>query len=215
MSRKTKAAEFIQAEYPVTVTGRNFLVTEPMRNYAIEKIAKIDKFNIRIIDVNILMEIQKLEQRVEIVLKVDHILVRSEAVSDDMYISIDKAVDKMQTQLRKYRTRIREHQARGVREVDMAVNFYRSPTEAELGVEDFDEIKESDPQAELIERYRPHSISKRETIAVKTLTYAEAIMKMELSGDGFMLFRSEEDQKLKVIYRNEDGNFGIIEPALK
>ncbi len=213
MSRKTKAAEFVY-EYPVNVTGRNFVVTEPMREYALEKISKIEKFNIRIIDVTILMEIQKLEQRVEVILKVGHILIKSLAVSNDMYVSIDKAVDKVQTQLRKYRSRIREHQARGISEIDMDVNIYRIPTEAELDLEEFERVGELNGEQELVERYRPHPVVKQETIAVKTLTKGEAIMKMELSGDPFLLFRGEEDQKLKIIYKNEDGNFGIIEPSL-
>jgi putative sigma-54 modulation protein len=209
MSRKTKAAEFLQQEYPIVVTGRNFPVTEPMKNYAIEKIAKIDRFNIRIVDVSVVMDIQKQLQRVEIVVKVDHILVRSEAVSDDMYASIDKAVDRIQTQLRKYHSKIRDHQAKGIRAIEMDVDVYRPLTEEELSME----ALANQERQELIERYRPRQIVKREVMPIKTLNHSEAVMKMELGGAPFMIFRSEEDSKLKVIYLREDGNFGIIETS--
>jgi len=48
---------------------------------------------------------------------------------------------------------------------------------------------------------------------LKTLSYQEAVMKLDLSHDPFMLFVNETDQKLKVIYRREDGDYGIIEPS--
>jgi putative sigma-54 modulation protein len=44
------------------------------------------------------------------------------------------------------------------------------------------------------------------------LTADEAVMKMDLSGDKFMVYKSEEDQKLKVIYRRRDGDYGLISP---
>ncbi len=58
----------------------------------------------------------------------------------------------------------------------------------------------------------PHEIVEQEKRPLKTLTFDEALMKMELSGDAFLLFKSEEDQKLKVIYRRSDGHYGVIDP---
>ena len=50
-----------------------------------------------------------------------------------------------------------------------------------------------------------------ETRVLKILTTEEAMMKMDLSGDKFLVYRGEEDRKLKVIYRRDDGNYGIIQ----
>lgn len=205
MTRKAVAAKFQDDVYDISVTGRHVLVTEPMKDYAIEKILKIDRFNNRIIDVNVVMDIQKLDHRVDITLKVDQTFIKSSASSDNMYASIDKAVDRLEAQLRRYKGRLHEHQMKGLPVIDMNVNVLEQLNEVN------DEI-ESESGVRLIDEYRPHKIISRETRPLKTLNNDEAIMKMELSGDFFMIFRGEDDHKLKVIYRRNDGNFGIIEP---
>lgn len=210
MSRKSKAAEFIEEKYNITVTGRNVLVTEAMKQYAREKISKIERFNIPIIDVVVTMDIQRYENRVDIVLKVDHILIYGEGRTEDMYGSIDQAVDKVQSQIRRYHRRIRDHQAKGIKAIDMNVNVVRNPREQEL-MDLNGEIEEENART-LMDRYRPHEIVSRETMPLKMLTYDEAIMKMELTGERFLIFRNQEDMKLKVIYRRKDNHFGIIEP---
>jgi putative sigma-54 modulation protein len=210
MNRKALAAKFQDDVYDITVTGRHVLVTDAMKDYAIDKIVKIDRFNARIIDVNIVMDIQKLDHRVDITLKVDHVFIKASATSENMYASIDKAVDKIETQVRRYKDRINEHQKKGGAVIDMNVNILETPTNAVL--KELNDDIESESSVRLIDGYRPHKILSRETRPLKTLNGHEAVMKMELSGDFFMIFRGEEDQKLKVIYRRNDGNFGIIEP---
>lgn len=212
MNRKAKAAEFLEVGYNITVTGRHVQITDAMKDYAMEKVAKIERFSHRIIDVIVTMDIQKLDHRVDIVLKVDHTKIKSTAITPDMYASIDKAVDKIQTQLRRYKTKLQDHQAKGRAVVDMSVNVVRHAREDEL-VELNDEI-ENETRRRLVDKYQPHVIESREVHALKTLSDGEAIMKMELSGDVFLIFRSEEDRKLKVIYRRDDGNYGIISPEL-
>ena len=209
MKGKQKAAEFLGEGYQIHVTGRDVQVTEAMKNYAMEKVAKIERFTQRIIDVHITMEIQKLEHRVDIVLKVDHVKIKSQAVSTDMYVSVDQAVGKIEKQLRRYKKRIQDHTAKGVQVIDLKVNVLKRPEEEEL-LDINQEIEEANVH-DMVEKYRPHEIVEQETSPLKTLTYDEAIMKMELSGDTFLIFRHEVDTKLKVIYRRKDGNFGIIE----
>ncbi|MFQ5728945.1 MAG: ribosome hibernation-promoting factor, HPF/YfiA family [Waddliaceae bacterium] len=209
MKGKAKAAEFTGEGYKIHVTGRDVLITDAMKAYAIEKISKIEKFSARIIDVQVMMNIQKLEHRVDISLKVDHIKIKSQASSTDMYASIDKAIEKIERQLRRYKARIREHTAKALNIVDLKVNVLKRPEEEELI--DINMDIEDQNQRAMIEKYTPHEIVKQETRPLKTITQEEAIMKMELSGDVFLIFRDEIDQELKVIYRRKDENFGIIE----
>lgn len=208
MSNKSKASEFVNDTYDINVLGRNVLVTDAMKDYAIEKVSKIDKFSHRIIDVHITMDIQKLEHRVDIIMKVDHVKIKSSASSEDMYASIDLATDKLQQRLLKYKKRLQEHAAKPLSSIDMNVNVVNM-SEDEVAVIN-DEI-ESENRRKLMDSYHPHKIITQETRPLKILTHTEAIMKMDLSGDNFLIFRSEEDQKLKVIYRRNDGHFGIIE----
>ncbi len=176
-----------------------------MRSYALEKISKIERFMNRIIDVNVLMDIQKLDHQVEIIMRAGNFKIISRAATTDMYASIDKAVDKLEAQILRYKSKIQDHHAKGRAVVDMTVNVIRRPLDGE--------DLEFDEEIEGFELGKPHRVVKQETRPLKILTNDEAIMKMELSGDTFLIFKNEDDQKLKVIYRRADGNFGIIEPS--
>lgn len=210
MSRKSKAAEFLEEAYNISVTGRHVVVTDAMKDYAIEKVSKIERFSDRIIDVVVTMDVQKHEQRVDIVLKVNHLKIKSQAISDNMYTSIDKAVHKLETQLLKYKNKLQDHQTKGIAAIDMKVNILRSASEEEL-LDLNDEI-ESENRNRLMDKYIPHKIVSKATRPLKTLTDGEAIMKLDLSGDSFLIYRSEETRQLKVIYRRTDGDFGVIQP---
>lgn len=211
MNRKTKIAEFLEAGYNIHVTGRHMHVTDAMKDYAIEKVSKIERFSPRIIDVNIIMDIQKLEHRAEIILKVGNIKIRGQAISEDMYLSIDRATTKIEAQLRKYKTKLEDHhQASLHKDVEMNVNIFGTPREEELA--EINSEIEAQNARELLARYRPPQIVSRETMPLKILNLEDAVMILELSDNIFLLYRSAEDMRLKVIYRRDDGTFGIIEP---
>jgi putative sigma-54 modulation protein len=209
MSRKSKAAEFLEETYNITITGRHVDVTEPLRDYVLEKIAKIERFSHHIIDVVVALEAQKLEHRVDIVAKIDNTKIKAQASTDNMYASIDKAVDKLETQLKKYKNKLHDHHGLKAEEATMKVNILRSIKEDEVNVIN-DEIEE-ESRRRLIDKYHPHKIVDKEVHSLKTLADGEAILKMDLSGDAFMVYRSEEDRGLRVIYRRDDGDFGVIE----
>ncbi|MEI8124203.1 MAG: ribosome-associated translation inhibitor RaiA [Parachlamydiaceae bacterium] len=210
MNRKSKSAEFVDEGYRIAVTGHNVMVTESMKDYVIEKVSKIEKFTHRIIDVTILMDVQKHEHRVDIVLKLDHVKIKSQAVSDDMYASIDKAVRRIETQLLRYKAKLQDHQAKASSTIDMNVNVLKSASEQELVDVNLD--IEDENRRRLMDKYYPHTIVRKDVRPLKILTDGEAMMKMELSQDDFLIYQGEEDRKLKVIYRRKDGNFGVIEP---
>jgi putative sigma-54 modulation protein len=212
MNRKAKAAEFVGEEYEVSVTGHNVEVTDAMRDYAIEKISKMERFSQRIISVHVVMEVQKLLQKVDIVMNVDNIVIKSTAINGDIYFSIDEAAHKLQTQLLRYKQRIQDHHVKPVKEVDMHVNVVRPLSDAEL-TEINDEI-DFENRERLLKKYGPKQIISTEKRSLKQLTVNEAVMKLDLSNDSFLLFLCEEDRKLKLIYRRKDGNFGIIEPKI-
>lgn len=206
MNRKDKALEFANQNWDIQITGRHVQVTDPMKDYAMDKISKVERFINRIIDVNVIMDIQKLDHRVEIILKFGGMKISSAASSTDMYASIDKAVDRLEAQILRYKSRIQDHHAKGLTAIDMNVNVLKRPSEEELISDEIEDLRATE------NRFYPHPIIKQKTLPLKTLTYDEAVMKMELSGDAFLVFKSEEDQKLKVIYRRKDENYGVIEP---
>lgn len=201
MNRKTKALEFVDAGYDTQITGRHVSVTDAMKDYAMEKISRIEKFMHRIIEVNVIMDIQKLDHIVEIILKAGNLRMTSRAITTDMYASIDKAVDKLQAQILRYKSKMQDYHSRAYANGEMKVSVVK-PREIE---EEFD--------FEEIDQFKPHRVVKQEVLPVKTLTYDEAIIKMEVSDDSFFVFKNEADQKLTIIYRRDDGNYGIFEPS--
>lgn len=207
MSRKSKAAEFVDERYNIQVFGHNVQVTDAMKDYAIEKVSKIERFSDRIIDIVVTMDIQRIEHKVDIVMKVDHVKIRSSASSENMYASIDLATEKLQRQLLKYKNRIQQHTARSLSAIDMRVITLNAAKDLDVIN---DEI-ESETRRRLIDGYQSHHVVSEETRPLKTLTLDEAVMKMDLSNDNFLIYRSEESRKLKVIYRRKDENYGIIE----
>lgn len=212
MSRKSKAAEFIDEAYNISVTGRHVVVTDAMKDYAIEKISKIERFSNRIIDVVLTMDVQKLDQRVDIVLKVNNIKIKSQAVSDNMYTSIDRAVQKIESQLLKYKNKLQDHQNKPSLDTEMNVNVLRSASNQEL-LELNDEI-ESETKRRLMDKYIPHKIVSKATRSLKNLTDGEAMMKLDLSDDPFLIYRCEEspNREIKIMYRRKDGDYGVITP---
>jgi putative sigma-54 modulation protein len=191
----------------INILGRNVYVTDAMKNYAYEKLEKIDRFHNHIMDLHVVLDFQKVECSVMIMLAFDHFRVKVSAVSSDMYVSIDKAVDKLQTKIRRWKSRIQDHHKKGRSVVDMDVNVLKRPF---TDVDFINEAIEIENKAHELEEYQMPQVIGSETYPLKTLTMEEAVMKMELSDDAFMPFRGEEDRAFKVIYRREDGHYGLI-----
>jgi putative sigma-54 modulation protein len=126
-----------------------------------------------------------------------------------MYASIDRAIDRLKHLLSRYKSRIQDHHQKKRSIIDMRVNVLQRP------YNEVDEINaeiEATSQEKQMDAYSPHKIIGTETKPLKMLTIDEAVMKMDLSGDAFLIFRCEEDQKLRVMYRRTDGNYGLIQP---
>ncbi len=213
MNRKAKLLAEELKGYNIAVTGRHVQVTDAMKDYALEKISKIERFSDpnRIVDVSITMDIQKVDQRVDIIVKVHQWIIKSSAVTTDMYASIDQAVHKLESQLQRYKKKIQDHHAKGLKVIDMRINVVRRPDEEILEV---NEEIDAENMRQAVEQLRPHEIVAQDTMPLKILTLDEAVAKMELSGYAFLIFRNESDRKLRVIYRRGDGDYGVIEPEL-
>ncbi len=194
--------------YPVAITGRHLLVTEAMKEYAHEKLHKLDHLSKDILDVHVMMDIQKQEHRVDVVMKAGRFVIKTHANTPDMYASIDKVVDKLMARLSKYKSKMQTHHAKALSVVDIEVNVIRG------SFNDTDVVNDAIEQANqhAVEEEFSHHVVSAKTIPLKTLTQDEAVMKMDLSADPLMVYRSEEDQKIKVIHRREDGDYELIAP---
>lgn len=211
MTGKTKAEireKFAHSEYPIHIIGRNVAITEPMKSYAIDKLTKMERLGGHVLDATITMDIQKLVHSVDFLIDVNTSKIKVSGRSENMYASIDQAIARLQTKLRRYMDRLKEHHAKGMAAIDMNVNVINRITPLDDVNDQIEEENLNQIEADL----KPHNVVSTETRPLKQLNLKEAVMMMDLLEDLFMVYLSEDDQKLKVIYRRNDGNYGIIEP---
>ena len=135
-------------------------------------------------------------QGVEVTVWCDGLVLRAEETSPDMYTSIDGAVDKLERQIEKYRSRIIEK-----RRLDESRRRRRAEQAAEKTLA---AQGEEPPAAARIVRVK--------RFAMKPMTPDEAVLQMELLGHMFFVFRHTDSQEINVLYKRRDGDYGLIEP---
>jgi putative sigma-54 modulation protein len=183
---------------PITVTGRHVSVTEAMRDYAQKKVENLHLDYPRIIDVKVILDVEKkARQKAEIILHcANHIVIEVDTVSDDIYASIDDCISKLARRMRKYKTRLLKSQHRprqgSIKHIEEQV-FHE------------DALQSSDEHIEPV-------IIHKESYRVKPLFPDEAIMDLELSDRPFVMFHNATSNRIAIIFRRKDGEYGMIEP---
>ncbi len=179
----------------ITITTRNLEITEPLRHYAEEKIARLQKFVNQITSAHVVLSVEKHRQIAEVTLHVREHTIRGEESSADLYSAIDLVADKIERQILRYKEKIVEHSGRGSGRSYSAEEEMLPAGEGESSPED-----------------GPH-IVKMKRFAMKPLSPDEAAMQMSLLGHNFFVFRNARTQEVNVLYRRRDGDYGLIEPA--
>ena len=203
-----KSAKFEMEGYSIEIHAKHFPLTDAIRDYVLEKISRIERFSKDMLDIDVTLDVQKLEHSATMLLKFLQFQIRSHASTDNIYSAIDKVTDRLTRLVRKYKSQLQDHRATNMGTIDLNVNVLE-PQRDEL--KEINTAIDEENWKRDQEIYKIHDVVASETLTVRMLTQEEAIMHMELSGKNFMIYRCEEDQKLKVIYRREDENFGLIE----
>lgn len=184
---------------PITVTGRHTTVTEAMRTYAQKKVEHLHLDYPRIIDVKIILDVEKDRQKAEIVLHcANHITIEVDTTTGDIYSAIDESVAKLAQRMRKYKTRLltTHHRPRKGSIKHLQEVVY---TEESLHI----------TQDEHIEPLIIH----KENFRMKPLFPDEAIMDLEMSERPFVVFHNAKNNgKIAILFRRKDGEYGMIEP---
>jgi putative sigma-54 modulation protein len=200
-------SKFENEGYSLEITGKNLTITDAMKNHVIEKLSKIEKFTNHILEIVVTLEVQKLAHKASIVMKFLHFRIQVHATTVDLYAAIDLSFQKLAKLIRKYKGKLNDHKAKDISSVDMSVHVLKPIDE----LEDInDEIDKANLEEEL-KKYKLPEVVAKESLPLKMLTQEEAIMKLELSGDHFLIYKCEEDQKLKVIYKRDEDHLGIVE----
>jgi putative sigma-54 modulation protein len=204
----TTPEKFANEGYTLYIVGKHIEVTDAIRNYVWSKLSRIERIADHIIDVHVVLDAQKLENTCSILMNFIHFHIKVQVGKDNMYEAIDKAVDRVVKLVRRYKTKLQDYRNKDLSTVDIHVNVIEALKDDLKAIND--DIEAENALAEE-GKYKLHQVVAKETMSLKILTHDEAIMKMEITSEPFLIFKSEEDQKMKVIYRREDQNYGLVQ----
>ncbi len=176
----------------ITITARNLEITDALKRYAEEKVARLQKFADQITSAHVILSIQKHRQIAEVTLRVRELTIRAEESSDSLYSAIDVVADKIERQILRYKEKILGHSGRG---------SVRSRFRDETSRVEAEPFSDDGPRIVRTKRF-----------AMKPLSPDEAAVQMNLLGHNFFMFRNSGTQEVNVLYRRQDGDYGLIEP---
>lgn len=164
------------------IRGNN---TNSIKEYINKKLSKLDKYFDEEYSATILTKKEGKLQKIEITIPTKAFTLRNESVNDDLYAAIDNVIDKLERQIRKNKDKINKKNNKKI-------------------IEDFDLILED-------EFFDDEKIVKRKQLELKPIDEEEAIIEMEMLGHNFFVFKDAYSNKICVLYKRKNGNYGIIE----
>ena len=171
----------------IRITGRNLELTEGLKKAVENKLNKLEKYFTPDTDVHVTLSVEKDRQKIEVTIPVKGNIIRSEQVSNDMYVSIDLVEEVIERQLKKYKNKIIDQQ-------QAAGNFQQEFIEKET--DDDEEVK----------------IIRTKRFGMKPMYPEDACVQMELLGHNFFVFQNAETEEVNVVYKRKGNTYGLIEP---
>ena len=173
----------------ITITGRNLELTDGLKGAVEDKLGKLEKYFNPDTDIFVTLSVEKERQKIEVTIPVKGNIIRSEQVSNDMYVSIDLVEEVIERQLKKYKKKIiSKHQN--------AASFKKEFIEKESDVDD--EIR----------------IIRTKKFDMKPMYPEDACLEMELLGHAFYMFLNAETDQINVVYKRKGNSYGLIEPEV-
>ena len=178
----------------VEYVARKVTLTDPSRQVAEKKLAKIKKYFNDILDVRVEVEQERHLYVVDVSVRGKDFVVQSTAQNKDMTAAIQEAVDKLEMQARRAKARLKDHKKRSRSEP-------RNDREWALDVLESESIASGEPR-----------IVERTSIPIKPMSIEEAVLQLDDSSFGFLVFRNSSNDRINVLYRRQDNNLGLITP---
>ena len=170
--------------------GKGMEVSDSLKARVEKKLSKLERYFQDDVEAQIRLSQERGNRNiVEITISVGSVILRAEEVSNDMYMSIDRSVDKLNRQIRRHRTKLEKRLRAGA----------------------FEPIAEepAEPEEEEVASYNLVRVKK---FPVKPMRVDDAIAQMELLGHTFFLFLNEETDSMCVLYLRSDGIYGLLQP---
>jgi putative sigma-54 modulation protein len=172
-----------------SVTFKNIDPSDNLKAYVGEKLDRFDKYLYNPAEANVVLSVEKFRHMAEINIIGDRLNIYGKEVTDDMYSAIDIALDKLEKQIKKNKGKIRKHRI-----------GLKSNTKENID-EDVSFMEDEATQHVIVRN-----------IEYKPMDVEEAIMQMSLVNDNFLVFTDARSNRVNVLYRRKDGNYGLIQP---
>ncbi|RMD48528.1 MAG: ribosome-associated translation inhibitor RaiA [Alphaproteobacteria bacterium] len=186
------------------VSGQRIDIGDALRQHVISEIdAAVEKYAERPTSAEVIFSRDAYAFRCEATVHLSTgMIAAAEGRAPEIYAACDKAVERLEKQLRRYKRRLKNHhRERPVESVGAPAYILAAPAE------------EEEAESEQVNGHEPLIIAEMEA-RIPTLSVSEAVMQMELASAPVLVFRNEKHNGLNVVYRREDGNIGWIDPQL-
>lgn len=170
-----------------TISGKNIDVTEGLKAAVTDKLRKLEKYFTPDTEIIVTLSVEKERQKIEVTIPVKGNMIRSEQVSNDMYVSIDLVEEVIERQLKKYKKKL-------IDKKQSAVSFNKEFIEKDYDTDDHIEI------------------IRRKSFGMKPMYPEDACVQMELLGHNFFVFFNAETEQVNVVYKRKGNTYGLIEP---
>ncbi|MFD2615566.1 ribosome hibernation-promoting factor, HPF/YfiA family [Paenibacillus gansuensis] len=181
------------------IRGDHLEVTKALKDYAEKKLARLDKYFETPLasDAHVTLTAVRGIHGVEVTIPLNGFFLRAQEKSEDMYASIDMVVDKLERQIRKHKTKMNRkvRHERGARVFKETADATAATATQLLDEEDLDEVVRT------------------KQFNLKPMDLEEAILRMNMVGHNFFVFSNAASNLINVVYRRNDGKYGLIEPA--
>ncbi len=186
--------------FNVIIQGRHLSVGDPVKRYAERKLRRLSRHSSQLREAQAVLKVERQRsagrtQVAEVTVWGDGLVLRGSHRSDDMFVSIDAVVDKLEKQIGKYRSRVIEK-----RRIDAVRQKRRKVATAEAGLRGTPTVP------------TPAEIVRVKRFIMKPMTAEDAILQMEQLGHAFFVYREAQNEKIYVVYRRKGGGYGLIEP---
>ena len=168
------------------ISGKNIDVTEGLRTAITDKLGKLERYFTPDTEVHVTLSVEKERQKIEVTIPVKGTVIRSEQVSNDMYVSIDLVEEVIERQLRKYKNKIVQR--------EQGAGSFR---------QEFIDKEAEDEEVRII---------RTKQFDMKPMYPEDACVQMEMLGHSFYVFVNAETEQINVVYKRKGNTYGLIEP---
>ncbi|MDR1798058.1 MAG: ribosome-associated translation inhibitor RaiA [Clostridiales Family XIII bacterium] len=176
----------------INITSKNLNASEHLRDTIEKKISRLDKYFSDEASANVTLSLEKGRQKIEATINANRTIFRAEEDTQDIYGGIDRIVDKLSGQISKFKRKLA-----GKHKDNKAIVFE--------GIPDYSETPEADGEIE---------IARRKKFELLPMTPEEAILQMEMVGHSFFVFLDMDTDGIGVVYKRNDGRYGLLETTL-